>query len=161
MPSYTKLLLGSTVVATSIFLAGCSSQSASTTPSGQTPTETAPSDTAVTPSTSMEAKPTESSDAMTKGEEVSSIQKYQSPAGEEQVGFTLVLDKDGVITDAKTDVMGKAPISITRQTAFKEGIAATVKGKKLKDLADVARVGGSSLTTGAFNKALEEMKTQI
>lgn len=86
--------------------------------------------------------------------------EYPSPAGPEKVGFALTLDDSGVITKADTTVMAKAPISVTRQEKFKAEIATAVVGKKLADLEKVDRVGGSSLTTNAFNDALAKLKAQ-
>lgn len=86
---------------------------------------------------------------------------YMSPAGEEKVGFTIVVDADGVITDAKTNIMAKAPTSVMRQESFAKELPKVLMGKKLASLTKVDRVGGSSLTTGAFNAALEELQSQI
>lgn len=86
---------------------------------------------------------------------------YTSPAGEERVGFKIIVDDEGVITDAQTTVYATAPISLTRQENFAKELPAALKGKKLATLTSIDRVGGSSLTTGAFNKALEQLKSQI
>lgn len=86
--------------------------------------------------------------------------EYQSPAGPEKVAFALTVDDSGVITKADTTVMGKAPISVVRQEKFKAELGTAVVGKKLADLSKVDRVGGSSLTTGAFNEALAKLKAQ-
>lgn len=91
---------------------------------------------------------------------VSTIATYKSPAGKEEVGLTLLLDKNGVIMDAIVDTRSKNEISIKRQTAFKNALPAVVKGKKLADLGKLDRVGGSSLTTNAFNDALATLKSQ-
>jgi hypothetical protein len=77
------------------------------------------------------------------------------------VGFTLVVDNNGVITDAQTEVMGVAPTSKMRQESFAKELPKVVVGKKLADLTKVDRVGGSSLTTGAFNAALAKLKAQL
>lgn len=86
---------------------------------------------------------------------------YMSPAGEESVGFILYVDDQGEIVDAQTDMMGKDPTSQFRQTSFAGEFPAAVKGKKLAELTSIDRVGGSSLTTGAFNQALAGLKAQL
>jgi len=92
---------------------------------------------------------------------VTTTATYESPAGPEQVGFTLMVDDEGVITDAKIEMLAKAPISKARQEAFAKEFPTALKGKKLAELTQIDRLGGSSLTTGAFNKALEELKAQL
>jgi hypothetical protein len=86
---------------------------------------------------------------------------YQSPAGEESVAFKLVVDGSGTITEAETTVMAKNPTSVMRQESFSKEFANALKGKKLADLGPVDRIGGSSLTTGAFNKGLDQLKSQL
>lgn len=86
---------------------------------------------------------------------------YLSPAGPEDVAFTLVVDSSGTIVEAQTEVLGKAPISIMRQESFAEELPTVLVGKQLSELTEVDRVGGSSLTTAAFNEALAEFKAQI
>lgn len=95
------------------------------------------------------------------GETITLKETYQSPAGPEEVGFTIVVDENGVITDAKTEQLAKAPISKVRQEAFAKDMPAAIKGKKLSELTKVDRIGGSSLTTGAFNAFLEKAKKQV
>jgi len=90
-----------------------------------------------------------------------SQQTYSSPAGDEKVAFTIYVDASGVVTEAVTTVEAKAPISVTRQKSFASELPSVIKGKKLSELTKIDRVGGSSLTTGAFNKALTDLKTQI
>lgn len=155
MPKSTSLLL-STVIVSSMLLAACQ------------PSTPAESNNPVSPTTAVTVQMTPTPTAATTGsatdadgKEVSTETTYNTPAGEEKVGFTLLLDDAGVITEAKVDELGKAPISKVRQAAFAKDITAAVKGKKLSELTKIDRVGGSSLTTGAFNQALTELKTQI
>ena len=83
---------------------------------------------------------------------------YQSPNGTETIGVTLTLEGD-VVTDV--EVEGKSsdpsPEVIRYQGEFEDGIAAEVVGKNLDELS-VDRVGGSSLTSGGFNEAVEQIK---
>lgn len=81
---------------------------------------------------------------------------YQAPSGTETVAVTVTL-ADNVITDVK--VVGDAtdPTAQLRQADFVAGIAGVVKGKNIDEL-DVHVVGGSSLTSGGFNAAIELIK---
>jgi hypothetical protein len=93
--------------------------------------------------------------------ELSVSTSYKSPAGEDKVGFTVVVDQDNVIIDVKTSVLTEHEISKKRQESFAAEIPSVLKGKKLSELAKIDRVGGSSLTTGAFNNSLEQLKAQL
>lgn len=81
---------------------------------------------------------------------------YQAPSGTETVEVTLTL-ADGIITDVT--VVGEAtdPTAQSRQAQFSAGIADIVVGVNIDDL-NVQKVGGSSLTSGGFNVAVEAIK---
>ena len=81
---------------------------------------------------------------------------YQAPSGTESVDVTVTL-ADGVITDVT--VVGNAtdPTAIQHQGEFIGGIAAEVVGKPIDEI-QVSKVSGSSLTSGGFNKAIDEIK---
>lgn len=93
--------------------------------------------------------------------EISTATTYKSPGGEDKIGFTVVLDGSGMITDLKTEMMPSNPGSKQWQDAFTKAAPAALKGKKLSDLQNIDKVGGASLTTAAFNQALEQLKSQI
>jgi len=119
-------------------LAGCSS-----------PTATGPGTTATDPGTTTtgsykDGTYTESAD-------------YQAPSGTETVDVTMTL-AGGVVT--AVTVVGHAtdPQAKLHQGQFAGGIAAVVVGKNINDL-KVDKVGGSSLTSGGFNAAVEHIKT--
>lgn len=86
---------------------------------------------------------------------------YNNPAGSDEVGFLLMMDENGVIVEAITQVLATHEISKARQAAFGAGLGAAIKGKKLSELSAIDRVGGSSLTTAAFNEALPALKAQL
>ena len=111
----------------------------------------------------MERQPSQetASPKSVEGKKVSTVIQYANPAGGDKVGFTLVVDQDGVIVDAETAVLGQSQISQTRQQSFASAFLTAVKGKKLRDLTAIDRVGGSSLTTGAFNASLDMLKSQL
>lgn len=86
---------------------------------------------------------------------------YNNPGGGDDVAFTLSVDDKGVITEAKTDVLAINPTSKMRQQSFAEALPAAIVGKDIHTLSSIDRVGGSSLTTGAFNAALDQLKAQL
>lgn len=93
--------------------------------------------------------------------QLSTKTSYTNPSGSDEVGFKVTVDASGVVTDAAVDVLAVNGISKTRQTAFAEGLPQALKGKKLSELSSIDKVGGSSLTTGAFNAALPQLKAQL
>lgn len=86
---------------------------------------------------------------------------YKNPGGSDEVGFELIVDNEGTITEANVDVLAKNPISIKRQEAFAAALPGAVVGKKLSELSNIDRVGGSSLTTASFNESLGQLKAGI
>ena len=86
---------------------------------------------------------------------------YKNPAGEDEVGFTVTVNADGMIIGAATEVFATHDISKKRQEAFASGFSSAITGKKLSELTAIDRVGGSSLTTGAFNAALPQLQSQL
>lgn len=81
---------------------------------------------------------------------------YQAPSGTEAVDVTITL-ADNVITAVEVTGHATDPQAKQHQGEFKDGIAAVVVGKNIDDI-KVDRVGGSSLTSGGFNKAVELIK---
>ena len=81
---------------------------------------------------------------------------YQSPGGEESVSVSITLDDD-VVTAVTVTPHATSGNSKQYQTQFASGIAGEVVGKDIAEL-DVSRVAGSSLTSGGFNEALEQIK---
>jgi hypothetical protein len=86
---------------------------------------------------------------------------YKSPAGMEEIGFTVVVDKDGVITGAEAKPMATDGKSTMFQGNFAKALPSMITGKKLSDLEKIDRTGGASLTTGAFNMALTKLKADL
>lgn len=91
---------------------------------------------------------------------VRSTTTYESPGGPEDVTFTLIL-QDGVIVDAGTTVLGINETTQERQTSFAHEFGAAVEGKLLSELQPLDRIGGSSLTTKAFNDSIAQLQSQI
>lgn len=75
------------------------------------------------------------------------------------VTTTLKIVND-VVTESQVNFSGeKAETSSNYQSRFSQNYKSEVVGKKLDNIT-LARVGGASLTTGAFNKALVQVKAQ-
>lgn len=83
---------------------------------------------------------------------------YQAPSGTESVEVTITLEGDAITA---VEVVGDATDSQAKihQGEFISGIAGVVVGKDI-DTIQVDKVGGSSLTSGGFNKAVEEIKAE-
>lgn len=81
---------------------------------------------------------------------------YQSPGGTETVTVTLTLSDD-IVTALEVVGEGDNPDSQRYQGEFIDGIQAEVVGKNIDEL-EVDRVAGSSLTSGGFNDAIEQIK---
>ena len=81
---------------------------------------------------------------------------YQAPSGTESVEVTVTLEGN-VVTDV--EVVGDAtdPQAKLHQGQFIDGIDAVVVGRNIDEL-QVDKVGGSSLTSGGFNQAIEQIK---
>lgn len=83
---------------------------------------------------------------------------YQTPETVEQISVTLTL-ADGVVTDVEVTGDPQARESEQYQGEFIDGIAEEVVGVAIDEL-NVSRVAGSSLTSGGFNMAVEDVKEQ-
>ncbi len=83
---------------------------------------------------------------------------YQTPSSVETISVTLTLEGD-VIT--AVDVTGdpQARESQQYQSQFIGGIADEVVGQNIDEIS-VDRVAGSSLTSGGFNDAVQEIKAE-
>ena len=83
---------------------------------------------------------------------------YVSPAGPSQVTVDITIEDDSV-TAVTVTPLATDPTSKGFQTQFASGIADVVVGRDI-DTLDVSRVGGSSLTSGGFNDAVEKIKAE-
>ena len=83
---------------------------------------------------------------------------YATPETVETITVTLTL-ADGVITDV--EVVGEPTRAESQQYQgqFIGGIRDVVVGRAIDEIS-VSRVAGSSLTSGGFNRAVEEIKAQ-
>ncbi|NYF17423.1 uncharacterized protein with FMN-binding domain [Microbacterium sp. AK009] len=83
---------------------------------------------------------------------------YNTPESVEQIAVTLTLEDD-IVTDVEVTGDPQRPESERYQSQFIGGIADEVVGQNIDDLS-VDRVAGSSLTSGGFNAAVEEIKAE-
>lgn len=81
---------------------------------------------------------------------------YQAPSGTETVDVTLTL-ADNVITAVQVEGHATDPQAKLHQGEFANGIAGVVVGKNIDEI-QVDKVGGSSLTSGGFNAAVDLIK---
>jgi uncharacterized protein with FMN-binding domain len=145
------LALGFAGLGLTAVLAGCS-----TAPDGGTGTDTGTdsgsgsSDTGVDESADTSAEYADGS--------YSAEGEYVSPAGPSTVLVEITIQNDSIaavtVTPEQTDPTAKG-----FQTQFANGIADVIVGRDI-DILDVSRVGGSSLTSGGFNDALEKIKAE-
>lgn len=83
---------------------------------------------------------------------------YQTPETLEEISVTLTLET-GVVSEVTVTGDPQARETEQYQGEFIDGIAEEVVGVAIDDL-DVSRVAGSSLTSGGFNSAVEDIKSQ-
>ncbi|MDR6435883.1 uncharacterized protein with FMN-binding domain [Paenarthrobacter nicotinovorans] len=83
---------------------------------------------------------------------------YTSPNGQETVGVELTLAGDKV-SAVNITTHPSNPNTKKFQGEFAGGISAQIVGKNIDEL-NVSKVAGSSLTSGGFNDAVEQIKSQ-
>lgn len=83
---------------------------------------------------------------------------YQSPAGKEVIGVSLVIE-GGVVTAVTVTPKADDPTSAQFQELFGEGVSAMIVGKSLDSLGSLGAVNGASLTPVGFNSAAATIKT--
>lgn len=121
-----------------------------------TPASTA-TDTAPTSSTTETSSSSETTDGTYKDGTYKASGSYQSPGGKETVDVTVVLE-NGVITSTNIENHPATRDSEDYQGRFIDGYKSLVIGKKIDQLS-LSRVSGSSLTSGGFNRALDQIKS--
>lgn len=141
-------------VAGAFALAGCASQTATT----DTGTSEAPAPSSTPQSTGSSGSSTSSSSGTYKDGTYTAEGSYQTPETVEKITVQVTLADD---TITAVDVTGdpQARESQQYQSQFIGGISDEVVGKKIDEI-KVSRVAGSSLTSGGFNQAIEEIKTE-
>lgn len=82
--------------------------------------------------------------------------EYQSPNGTETLDVTITL-QDDAITAVEVVGHGGSPNTVRFQGEFAGGIGAAVVGKRIDEIS-VSKIAGSSLASGGFNAAVEQIK---
>jgi uncharacterized protein YcfJ len=83
---------------------------------------------------------------------------YATPESVETISVTVTLEND-IITDVQVTGDPQARESQEYQGKFIGGISDAVVGQDIDEIS-VSRVAGSSLTSGGFNKAIEDISAQ-
>ncbi len=83
---------------------------------------------------------------------------YISPGGEQALKVSITL-KDGIIVDSSAQPDNKTPTSHEYQEKFIGGYKDIVIGKKPSEVR-ISHVSGSSLTSGGFKDALQQIEKQ-
>jgi hypothetical protein len=83
------------------------------------------------------------------------VMSYQSPGGLDEVEFTVTVES-GIITAASATVMAQNDGSKYNQGNFAKAVSGAVVGKSVEGF-DVDAVGGSSLTTAAFESFIQSL----
>jgi len=139
-----------------VALAGCSATTADTTPT-TAPEDTTATSSAATPATTSDAGSASSAGAYKNGT-YTAEGSYSTPESVETISVTVTL-ADDVVTDVEVTGNPTKRESEQYQGQFIGGIQSEVVGKKIDEIS-VSRVAGSSLTSGGFNKAIEEIKSE-
>ena len=134
-------------------VAATSSSSSSNT--SQVATTTTPTATATTPAatTTATATPTASTSSGYKDGTYNATSNYDVPDGTNSLAVTLTI-RGGTITDVKTTSNVSGRQSQRYVDSFNSSISSAVVGTPLAS-ASQSRVGGASLTTSAFDDALQ------
>ncbi|MCD9155099.1 FMN-binding protein [Aeromicrobium duanguangcaii] len=120
-------------------------------------TSATPPATSATPSAPAESAP--AGGAFRPGE-YEATGTYTTPDGRTQsIEVEVDLTADGTITELDADGQAESGNSEQYQKKFESGIDAQVVGRKITEL-DVDKVSGSSLTSGGFNDAIEQIISQ-
>ena len=135
-------------------VAGCAPSATDSTPAA--PAGGAAESSAATPSAGTSSLA--SSGSQYKDGTYSADGTYVSPNGTETVGVELTL-ADGTVTGVNITQHPSNPNTRKFQGEFAGGIAAQIVGKNIDEL-NVSKVAGSSLTSGGFNQAVEQIKSE-
>jgi uncharacterized protein with FMN-binding domain len=110
------------------------------------------------PSSSVASGSTSGSTSTYKDGTYSADGTYTSPNGQETVGVEITLAGDKV-SAVNITTHPSNPNTKKFQGEFASGISAQIVGKDIDQL-NVSKVAGSSLTSGGFNEAVEQIKSQ-
>lgn len=99
--------------------------------------------------------------AMQKPKEVSAVVTYEVPGEKfDTLRFVVKLDDTGAIDEIRTLDAETNEIP-EKKKEFNDEVNVILKGKKLSELTKIDKVGKSTLTTDAFNEALDKLKAEL
>ncbi len=124
---------------------------------GTLPESSTTQDTAVATSSVSTTSGTKSASAYKDGTYKASA-PYMTPEGPETINVSLTI-ANGMVTDVTATEQVTIPDSRRYVQMFMSGYKAQVVGKSLATL-KLGRVSGSSLTSGGFNDALDQIRAQ-
>jgi hypothetical protein len=125
---------------------------------GNTATQTTKTEEQIVPSTQIKKPSTKVQSTTYTDGTYSATGSYASPAGDEEVSVSLVIQNDTVLSSTFTATSDSGK-SREYQKRFADGYISQVVGKKLSDI-HVGKVSGSSLTGKGFNDAVAQIQTQ-
>lgn len=138
-------------------LAGCAGQTSAETDTTTSDGSSSSSTTESSGGTSSDSTTTDGGSTYTDGT-YTAEGSYQTPESVETISVTITLESD-IVTAVEVTGDPQARESEQYQSEFIGGIQDEVVGKDIDELS-VDRVGGSSLTSGGFNAALDEIRTE-
>lgn len=147
---------GAAAASLMLLTAACGSDDPSSEASGEA-TSASPSAAATQDAT--EAAPDTGATGAYKAGDYDAEGSYQTPGGTQSVEVEVTLEADGTITAVDVEPQADGGNSEMFQKKFAGGISKVVVGKKIDEL-DVSKVAGSSLTSGGFNAAIEDITGQ-
>lgn len=150
LPAHKKMLSAAAAASVLLLTAACGS-SEDADASASAPTSAAPSEDA-----GAEAEAPAAAGSYVDGD-YSGVGSYVIPGGNSSVKVDLTLMGD-TITAVEVERRASGT-SLQFQKKFVSGIADEVVGKNIDDL-DVTKVAGSSLTSGGFNQAIDQIKDE-
>jgi uncharacterized protein with FMN-binding domain len=144
-------------VAGMLALAGCAATEDAADAVTQAPTTAPTTSSSATPSATADAGAAASDSTYADGT-YTAEGSYSTPESVESITVTVTL-ADDVITAVEVTGDPQKAESKEYQSKFIGGIQEVVVGKSIDEIS-VSRVAGSSLTSGGFNQAIEEIKSE-
>ncbi|MBO1902071.1 hypothetical protein J4H92_08945 [Leucobacter weissii] len=141
-------------------LAGCATEAAEAEPveSGSVvDTQTSDTQASESDSSASEQESDTGSSSYADGEYTASG-SYTTPGGQESVTVTLSLES-GVVADLSVEGSAQGGDSARYQSEFIDNISSQVVGVAIDEL-EVSKVAGSSLTSGGFNAAIDQILSE-
>ncbi|WP_341393634.1 FMN-binding protein [Arthrobacter sp. G119Y2] len=156
--NHTRKTLLFTAASLTLASTACAGPAAEEAPAAQEPSAASPA--APQSAAPQSAAPQDAAPAGSYADgEYSAQGSYTPPSNQtEDVDVTLTLE-DSVVTALEVTTSGNHPTSKMHQRDFTSKVQEQVVGRNLDEL-DVDKVGGSSLTSSGFNKALDAIRSE-